>query len=293
MKILITGGSGLLGQYLNIELSKKHELLTLFNENPGNCVHFRSHQIDITDFNSLSEIFNSFKPDSVIHTAAVSNAQKADELPKDVVHKINVQATKRIAELCNSISAKLIYTSTDLVYDGNSGSLLNETSPLNPISLYAGTKLEAESAIQNTFDNFIILRTALLFGRGLTHSKNHFQEMLSKLKNNQPVKLFTDQYRTPLALHEAARIISELVDKNIEGELINFGGREKVSRYELGEILCEEGGFEKSLLIRSEMKDLAGIYPVADVSMNIDKLKSFGTEPKGIRQTIKEILMNR
>ena len=292
MKILITGGSGLLGQYLNIELSKKHELLTLFNANPGNCKNYNSLRTDIADYDTLFEIFTIFKPDIVIHTAAVSNAQKADDLPKEIVDKVNIHTTKRIAELCDTFSAKLIFTSTDLVYDGNYGSLLNETSPLNPISFYAETKLKAESVIQNTFDNYVILRTALLFGCGLNHSKNHFQEILNKLKNNQPVKLFIDQYRTPLALHDAARIISGLIDGNRSGEIINFGGNERVSRFELGEILCEEGGYDKSLLIKSQMKDLTGIYPVADVSMNIDKLKSFGTEPGSIRQTIREILMN-
>lgn len=291
MKIFITGGSGLLGQYLNKTLSIKHNILTQYYEHLGNCGEFNSIHVSINDYNKIKMIFCEFQPDVVIHTAAVSNAEKADKLPSNVVYDINVNATKKIAELCNEYGAKLIYLSTDLVYAGYRGSLLNENAKLIPISFYAETKLMGEVKIQETFDNYIILRQALLVGFGLNHSRNFFHKMYEDLKSNKQLKLFTDQFRSPLELNEAARMISELIEKDIKGEIINFGGDERLSRYDLGEILCEEGNFDKNLLIKTTMDEENYPYKVYDVSMNINKLKSYEILPISVRESIRKILV--
>ena len=290
MKVLITGGSGLLGQYLNILLSLKHHILSLYNSNIGNCKDYNSLKLNICDYNSLLKVFNDFRPNAVIHTAAVSKPILPEGVSSKEVCELNVIATKNIAELCDKFNSKLIYTSTDLVYAGSRSSMLKEDAKLNPVSLYAETKLMGEIKIQRTFDNYIILRTALLFGFGINHSKNHFLQMYRDLKQNKPVKLFTDQHRTPLSLIEAARIINEFVDDNIKSEIINFGGLERVSRYELGERLCELAGLNKNLLTKIKMDDLPGLQKVEDVSMSTDKLQSFGIKQKNLDEMILEIL---
>ena len=291
MKIFITGGSGLLGQYLNIEFSKKHEILTQYNQHEGNCKGFNSIQLSITNIDKLEEVFAMFKPDVVIHSAAVSNSEKADALASNLVYNINVNATKNIALLCKKYNAKLIYTSTDTVYAGYRGSMLKEDAKLIPVSLYAETKLMGEIKIQETFNNYLILRVPLLIGIGLNHTTNNFHKMFLNLKAGKQVKLFTDQYRTPLALHETARIILELLEKKIEGEIINLASDERVSRFELGEILCDFAGFNKNLLIPDKMDDApSSIYKVADVSMSNEKLKSFGVNPVPLRLMIEEAI---
>ena len=292
MKILITGGSGLLGQYMNIELSKENEILTLFNQHISNCSEFKTYKIDITNFEELKKIFLDFIPELVIHTAAVSTPIISEKQPTKEVYKTNVNATKVIAEQCEKIGARLIYTSTDLVYAGYRGSMLTENSKLIPISLYAETKLMGETKIQNTFNNYLILRTALLYGFGLNESKCHFHEMYKSLKEKKRVKLFTDQFRTPLSLREAPKIISSLIKLDLKEEIINFGGLERVSRYELGEILCEIENLDKGLLEKITMDDVLGLPKVEDVSMNTDKLQSYGIKLKGIEESIKEILSN-
>ncbi|MHB8930151.1 MAG: SDR family oxidoreductase [Melioribacteraceae bacterium] len=290
MKIFITGGSGLLGQYLNIELSKKHEILTQYLSNIGNCASFNNVRLTITDFQKLEKIFSSFNPEIVIHTAAVSNPEKADKLSADIVYDINVNATSNLAELCSQHNAKMIYLSTDLVYAGYRGSYLKEDAKLIPISLYAETKLMGEVKIKETFDNYLILREALLIGFGLNHSRNNFHLMYENLANKKPVNLFVDQFRTPLALHDSARIIGSLIEKNIHGEIINLGGTERLSRYELGEILCEESGFDKNLLVKRTMEEAELAYKVADVSMSTEKLQSYGIKSQTCRDSIKKIL---
>ena len=114
--------------------------------------------------------------------------------------------------------------------------------------------------------------------------------MFLDLRNGKSVKLFADQYRTPLSLKEASRIINELFSSDIKSEIINFGGLERVSRYELGERLCEIANFDKNLLTKIKMDDVPDLQKVEDVSMNTDKLQSFGFKQKTLDEMILEII---
>ncbi|MDP2036109.1 MAG: SDR family oxidoreductase [Ignavibacteria bacterium] len=290
MKIFITGGSGLIGQYLNLELSKNHEILTQYFQHTGNCLNYNSVQCSINNYLEIENTFRSFQPEIVIHSAAVSNAERADQLPADEVYDVNVNATKFLAELCRTYNAKMIYTSTDLVYAGYRGSCLTEDAKLIPISLYAETKLMGEVKVRETLTNHIILRVALQFGFGLNHSHSHFQFVYEELQNGKKVKLFSDQYRSVLSLTESVRMIAELLNKDVSGETINFGGVERISRYDLGKEICRVCNFDESLIEPVTMESVNATYKVADVSMNIDKLKRLGIEPKSLGDSVQEIL---
>lgn len=290
MRILITGGSGLLGQYLNISLSEENEILTVYNSNTGNCGDYNNLKIDLTDSNQLNNIFSSFKPQVVIHTAAISRPEICDRLPKDFVLSLNVHSSAEIAKLCELYKAKLIFTSTDLVYDGDQGPMLKEDALLKPVSLYAESKLQSENEIQNIFDNYIILRISLLYGLGLNHSINNFHQMFNNFKNNQMSRLFFDQYRTPLSLSDAAELIRHLIKSDLKNVIVNLGGRERVSRVEIGEMVCEAGNFDKSLIEKISMNDIPNLHIVKDVSLNTDVLQSLGHIQKGIEESIYNIL---
>ncbi|MBI5660516.1 MAG: SDR family oxidoreductase [Ignavibacterium album] len=293
MKILITGGSGFLGQYLNISLAEKYSIVTTYNNNPGNCNKYNNVRIDLRNSSELKKLFTKFLPDVVIHTAAVSDSILSSNLSTKDVYDINVNVTEELAKLCKEFNSKLIYTSTDLVYAGYRGSYLNEDSKLIPVSLYAETKLMGEVKIKQTFNNYIILRTALLFGFGLNQSRCHFQFVYEQLKNNKPVRVFTDQFRSPISVIEASRLISEMIAKDISGEVLNFGGPERVSRYELAERLCDLTGLNKDLLIKIKLDDMPKLPKVEDVSLSIEKMKSFGLIPRPLNEMIIEVLNNK
>jgi dTDP-4-dehydrorhamnose reductase len=292
MKILITGGSGLLGQYLNIILSKNYEILSLYNTNIGNCNKFKYKKSDITDYDNLNIIFDTFNPDAVIHTAGFTRPEACNEENKELVFSTNVEATKVISRLCDKHYAKLIYTSTDLIYDGTGTGMLKEEDKINPITIYAETKLQAEKEIAKTFDNYIILRTSLLIGFGMNHSRNNFQEMYNKLKAGEVPRLFSNQYRTPHSLITASEIISELAKSDVKDIILNFGGPERVSRAELGEMLCEIAGFDKNLIEKIKMSDIPDFPAVADVSLNTEKLQSLGIKIKPLEESLIQILNN-
>jgi len=289
-KVLITGGSGLLGQYLNLIISGKFNLHTTYKSNPGNCKDFLSSRIDILNEDELKKLFENFKPDIVIHTAAITNPiPTINQTAKDYF-ETNVSATKHIAQLRERYNSKLIYISTDLVYAGYRGSFLKEDAKLIPASLYAETKLVGEMKVKESTSNYLILRAALLYGLGLNHSRCHFQTMYEDLKNGKPVKLFTDQFRTPISLLDTSKIIMELTVMDLKGETINLGGSERVSRYELGEILCSLAGFDKNLLQKITMDEIPNFPKVEDVSLNTEKLQLLGLKPRNIEENIRKII---
>ncbi len=117
--------------------------------------------------------------------------------------------------------------------------------------------------------------------------------MYKNLKEGKTVKLFTDQFRTPLALHEAVRIINELAQKDIKKEVINFGGPERVSRFQLGEKLCDIASLDKNLLVPISMNDIPDMPQVADVSMNTEKLQSYGVKQKSIDECLGQITKSK
>ena len=114
--------------------------------------------------------------------------------------------------------------------------------------------------------------------------------MFDSLSQNIPINLFTDQFRTPLSLIEAARMISEIVELDIKSETINFAGLNRISRYELGELLCEAAGYNKNLLNKISMNEIPDYPQVKDVSLNTDKLQSFGIKAKSIEESLMEII---
>ncbi len=289
LKVLITSGGGLLGQYLNIELSKKFEILTLYHKNAGNAREYNSKQIDLINLEEVENIVKEFYPDVIVHNAAISNPAMADELPPNYTYKVNVSATEVLAAVAESINARIIYTSTDLVYAGYRGSNLNEDSKIIPASLYSETKMMGEIKVRRVTDNYLILRTALMYGFGLNHSKNHFTHVIEKLKSGESVSLFTDQFRSPLELSDAARMISELIQKEISGETINFGGPERLSRYELGLKACKVFGLDEKLIKPVKLSETDLRYKVYDVSMDISKLLSVGVTPKSVEQSLEYI----
>ncbi|HEY6436377.1 MAG TPA: SDR family oxidoreductase [Ignavibacteriaceae bacterium] len=292
-RVLVTGGSGLLGQHLNLVFSKNHKILTTYNNHPGNCREFLSRKIDLLNENDLKILFQEFQPETVIHAAAITNpVPKENQSAKDYFD-VNVTATKNIASLCEMYHSKLIYISTDLVYAGYRGSFLKEDAKLIPASLYAETKLVGESKVKEFADNYLILRTGLLYGFGLNHSHCHFHFMFDDLRNNKPVKLFADQFRTPISLNDIAGIITVLADQDISGEIFNLGGLERVSRYELGEMLCSIAGFDKNLLQKITTEDIPNYPKVEDVSLNTEKLKSLGLKARTVEENIRELVANK
>ena len=289
MKIFITGGSGFIGQYLLTALSQKHEVLSEYFSNKFDIPDVRQIRLDIRDKNSLKQAVEKFSPNVIIHTAAISKPAVAENLGKEKVFAVNVEPAKNLAEISNSINAKFVFFSTDLVYDGENNRLKKETDELKPISIYAKSKVEAEKLVSRFAKNYLILRIALHYGLPLFGGSNFFAEMLKNLSEGKKVRLFTDQYRTPLDVGETPEIIEKLLEKDIANEVINFGGSEKISRYDLGMLLAEICNFDKNLIEPISIDEVKSNILVKDVSMDTGKLKSYGIRARSVSENLERI----
>lgn len=290
MRILVTGASGLLGRYVAEKMSESHEVLAVCNTNIIETSGFKTVRTDLTDWRSLKDLFGEFSPDAIVHAAALSRPEICDILTEKEVMSINAEVPSNIAGLASDLGALMLFTSTDLVYDGNAGGMLDESGRIDPKSRYAESKVIAEEKIASKGCKYLILRTSLLYGIGYGETANNFQATLEKFRKGQKANLFNDQFRTPLALHDAADIISKLTELDVPSAILNFGGRERVSRVRLGEILCDAGGFDRGLINSISMNDADTVHKVADVSMKTEKLQSLGLVQRSVEQSVREIL---
>ena len=245
---------------------------------------------DIRDLSALAWIFEKFRPELVLHLAGITAVSHALALTEKDVHDINVTAPGILAELSNAHDARMIYTSTDLVYDGGVGGNLKEDAPTRPLSLYGSTKLAGEKAVTENTDDFLILRVALMYGFSKGKIKAFFQEAYNRVKSGEEVVLFHDQYRSSLLVNDGARMLVELISKKHDHKLINFGAAERTSRVDLFQRFVRMAGLDESLLVFRSFQDMPHLPQVEDVSLDVSRLMSLGITPLSVDQSVEEVV---
>ena len=285
-KLLITGGSGFLGWNLCGVAKESWDIFgTVFSHNidiPG-CIKV---PVNLTDSNDLKKIFEEIKPDAVIHTAAESQPNSCQTNP-DKSYRINVETSINIASLCADSNIPFVFTSTDLIFDGLNPPY-SEENPVSPISIYGEQKVKAEIEILKLYPEAAICRMPLMFGDSSPASSSFLQPILSNLKDNNPITLFTDEYRTPANAYSTARGLVWAIE-NISG-IIHLGGKERTSRYEFGIKVAEYCGFDKSLIKPILQKDIQMPAPRSpDVSLDSTMAFEMGYSPLPLLEEFKQL----
>ncbi len=198
MKILVTGANGMLGQ----------DLCPILEDEGYTVIETDVNSLDITDFEIVKKILNSEKPDYVVHCAAYTNVDKAEEDLK-TARLINSQGTENIAKVCSERDITLVYISTDYVFDGTKIEPYTPQDKPCPINNYGLTKFEGEKAVQKYCKKYYIARTSWLYGH---HGKNFVETMLS-LKDKPELKVVDDQTGCPTWTCELANGIIKLFEK--------------------------------------------------------------------------------
>jgi dTDP-4-dehydrorhamnose reductase len=230
-KILITGSNGLLGQKI-VKRCLKHNIPFLAtskgeNRNPEcPATHFRS--LDITDQKAVSELVEDYCPTAIIHTAAMTNVDQCETDPVGC-ELINVSATRYLFDAAKSCQAHFELVSTDFVFDGQNGPYA-ETEPVNPLSVYARSKVSAEQILMNdSYENWSISRTIIVYGTGHGLSRsNMVLWALDALPKNQEMKLVNDQFRAPTWADDLAYGCVEIVLREQTG-IFHLSGPETLS----------------------------------------------------------------
>jgi dTDP-4-dehydrorhamnose reductase len=210
-----------------------------------NIEGFGIDTLNITDPLSVSRIFNSFRPDIVLHTAAYTDVDGC-ESNKELAMEINAVGTSNIAATCNEMGARLIYYSTDYVFDGTKKEPYIENDTTNPINIYGRSKLEGEKAVENLLDDYIILRIGRLFGKyGSNFPKkmiNLAKQQSRKRRENQeinPIKVVNDQFGSPTWTKDIASQTKIMIDSNLSG-LFHCTSEGSCSWYQFAEYIFKK-----------------------------------------------------
>lgn len=274
-KILLTGASGFLGRHILRYPQNDWQILGTYYENkPQESGEF--HQINLTQKGRVEALFEMLKPDAVIHTAALSKAALCEQNPA-FSHQINVEASAQIAIQCKRASISLLFTSTNLIFDGKNAPYKESAMP-NPLSRYGVQKAEAESLILANYHKATICRMPLMYGI-LPDTNNFFLDWMHRLENGITLTAFTDEYRTPVHAADAASGLFLLLKKEKTG-VWNLGGREAISRYDFAMQMVEVFGFSKAnvqALTQAEL-NLSAPRP-ANVSMDSSQAFELGYQP--------------
>lgn len=220
MKILITGSNGLLGQKL-VKRCIKHNIPFIATSKGGNrnpdCPETAYRSMDITNKSDIISVVNSEEPTAIIHTAAHTNVDFC-ELNREECHEVNVHATELLWDISKEKSIHFQLLSTDFVFDGLKGNY-TETDPVNPLSVYAQSKVDAEKLLlsdENT--NWSIARTIIVYGTGHGLSRsNMIVWALEALPKGDEMKLVNDQFRAPTWADDLAYGCVEIIKRNEKG----------------------------------------------------------------------------
>lgn len=246
MHILVTGASGGLGGYLLRHLSRTDHRVTAWSgSQAGMAFGFRITPVSLTDGQTLRQALLAARPDVIVHAAAMASVAKCFQSP-ELAWRVNAEATRELAAVASDLSARLLLVSTDLVFDGRQGGY-RELDAAQPLSIYGRTKLAAEEAILG-YDRAAVARASLLFGPALSGRRSFFDEQVAAIREARPCRLFSDEWRTPLALSTAASALIQIAESEFTGRL-HLGGPERVSRIEMGERLARELGCDTDSLV--------------------------------------------
>ena len=244
-KIFITGASGLLGSKVMAIARDDYEVLGQYHENEFNVKGCDTVGLDLRDQEKVSHVIEQFEPDFLIHASALRDIDYCEE-HKEEATQINVEATRVISEICGQLGTKILYVSTDVVFDGAKTDYKITDEP-NPTSHYAKTKYEGEKIISENPDN-LIARISFLYGWNVNDRRLNFVTwLLNNLKLGAEVDLYTDQYRNGTFMDDAARVFLAMYMRGLSG-IYHVAGQNCLNRYEMGEQVCEIFGYDTEQL---------------------------------------------
>jgi dTDP-4-dehydrorhamnose reductase len=285
IKILITGVSGYLGiklAQLMLQTPEKYQVFGSYHnfknfpeKTKTQIIPQRTIQLDVRSRSECLRVITEFKPDWVIHCAAIRELGYCEENP-DEAREVNLVGTEHIANACVENNVKLMFISSDIIFDGTE-ERYTEDNPKSPLNIYGQTKAAAEEAIQHILpqNQWCIVRLSVLFGQHILNRKPDFLEfVLNNLRNNEPVKLFTDKYRNFTHIDWAAGTILDLIAKDQTG-IFNVCGDECINNLMLGEMIADHFGLEKDHIIPVKMENIQpGLKQPKRVEMVNSKLIS-------------------
>jgi len=227
MKLFITGVSGMLGNRLARLAAANHQVWGSYSSFPLSMTKVKSFAMKLEDEAQVRELALGLRPEVIVHTAALTDVDQCERDP-DRAYRINVQGTETLAMVAERLGAKLVYISTDYVFDGKRGDYVETDSPC-PVNVYGRTKLGGEEMVRSRLPGSLVIRTSI-FGFNIQPKTGMVESVMNSLEKGKSLTRFSDQFSTPIYTGDLSRLVLGLLEHGSTG-LFHVGGGEKVSRY--------------------------------------------------------------
>lgn len=235
MKIMVTGSNGLLGQKLIHQLANRPDVTLLATARGNNRLKqqtgYTYSPLDITDGQAVLALCQSWQPDAIIHTAAMTQVDDCED-QQAACWELNVTAVDHLIRAAEAVNAHLVHLSTDFIFDGAAGPY-DETATPNPLSFYGKSKLAAEKLLLESSISYSIIRTVLVYGVAEDMSRSNIVLWAKgALEKGQPLRIVSDQFRTPTLAEDLAQGCILAAMKRAQG-IYNISGKDQMSVLEL------------------------------------------------------------
>ena len=277
MKVLVTGANGLLGRHLVKKLvAKGHDVIaTAKGESKNNSLsggNFKFLSLDITDGAAVDKLMNEVRPDVLMHAAAMTQVDEC-ELNKIDCWNTNVTATRFLIDSAKETKTRIIFISTDFVFDGLHGPYKEEDEP-NPVNYYGSSKLAAEKAVMQSGLDWAIIRTVLVVGNTQDGQRQNILTWVKeKLEKGETIKVVDDQVRTPTYVEDLADGVMLVLEKGSKG-IFHIAGKDTLTPYQIATQTAEFLKLNSKLIERSDASNFtqAALRPPT-TGFKIDKAK--------------------
>ena len=289
MKILVLGGSGLVGDHF-ITNSKSNDFITTYRNNVTNFPNIISVKINLPqDWPKLEELILKEKPDIVLNSIAYSNSDFC-ETNREETYMLHVKISEKITTICSEINSKIVFLSTDYVFDGKKGNYA-ENDKTNPINYYGHTKDLAEKIILKN-ENNLVLRTAMVYG--LSSKVRFLRYVIENLKKDQEINTYDDIFNSATLLDDLTNGISKAIELDASG-IYHIVGSSCVSRFDFAKTVAKVFDFNENLvkpvsILSAKLKAQRPINPCLN---NSKASKTFGIKFSSINEGIKQIYERR
>ncbi|WP_410219985.1 SDR family oxidoreductase [Pedobacter sp.] len=249
-KILVTGSNGLLGQKLTDYILSLDNLQLITTSKGKNRVftggNYTYEEMDICNAEQVAEVLRKHRPDTLIHTAAITNVDTCHD-DRKLCEEVNVKATANLIALCEELAIHFIYISTDFVFDGKAGPY-KETDLPNPVSYYGESKLRGELLTQQMKGKWAVIRTILVYGILKDMSRSNIVLWAKNaLQSNTVIKVVNDQWRMPTLAEDLAWASVAVAEKEAEG-IFHISGPDMMSIADIVYKVADFWNLDKSLI---------------------------------------------
>jgi dTDP-4-dehydrorhamnose reductase len=293
MKILLTGSNGMLGSWIAEHLSASHHETLATGKGsfrlPASLIHenFTYTSLDITDRDAVLKCIKAFAPDTIIHSAAITQVDDC-ELNKSFCYSVNVDGTKNIIDAAKEVDASICYLSTDFVFSGEAGPY-QETDSAVPVNYYGVTKLLAEELVRKSGLHWCTIRTILLYGKADPLKRSNFVYWVKKnLEEGTKIKVVNDQIRTPTYIPDLVNGIFLCLKKEAQG-VFHISGADVLTPFEMAIAIANRLKLNKDLLepVDASSFSQAGRRPLKTGFIIEKAKKELGYSPTDFQTSLK------